>query len=373
MLLVVLGAGASADFAANGSDAPFWRPPLTDELVADDPRVIEMLNGVPLRAASGVIAEVRHLLKSRGGDDTLEDVLDELAARDGLESRTLIAFRLFVQAYLDRVSKRGMEEIGGVTNQTLLVRTIEHWRPDDEPVLYVTFNYDTILDQALAGEFGWDHRQGDQDTLAGYLSDPRFRLFKLHGSCNWGQRTTTVSPYTQYHVGSTPVNAPREALIRETAHLASLGVTAHFTFMDDPLQQAQDWWSTVTDETPAGGVPPNFFVVPALAIPLRTKATFTCPESHVSALRELLPQVDRIITIGWKAGEPDFVAMLGAVRKATRLVAVNRSQWSRQIVRRTLADGGVRLAFAAPDDGAERDHAFLNFVQSAALDSALHA
>jgi len=51
-------------------------------------------------------------------------------------------------------------------------------------------------------------------------------------------------------------------------------------------------------------------VFPALAIPVENKYEFSCPDRHVHMLETLLREVTHIATIGWRATEVDFLAML---------------------------------------------------------------
>ena len=73
------------------------------------------------------------------------------------------------------------------------------------------------------------------------------------------------------------------------------------------------------------GVAEQFLLLPALAVPLRTKATFVCPPDHIEKLRSELSKVDRIVSVGWKAGEPHFLDLLGVIEGPARLIVVNRS------------------------------------------------
>lgn len=49
---------------------------------------------------------------------------------------------------------------------------------------------------------------------------------------------------------------------------------------------------------------------PALAIPVERKNVFSCPPEHLKALADVLPEVRKIITVGWRASEQHFLAML---------------------------------------------------------------
>ena len=52
-----------------------------------------------------------------------------------------------------------------------------------EPTLFVTFNYDTMLEKAIEQELAV-HFQ----FMGSYVSRPDLKVFKLHGSVDWGHR-----------------------------------------------------------------------------------------------------------------------------------------------------------------------------------------
>jgi hypothetical protein len=54
----------------------------------------------------------------------------------------------------------------------------------------------------------------------------------------------------------------------------------------------------------------NCALFPALAIPVEEKVDFECPPDHVTALEAFLPQVTKILIIGWRAAEKPFLNML---------------------------------------------------------------
>jgi hypothetical protein len=56
--------------------------------------------------------------------------------------------------------------------------------------------------------------------------------------------------------------------------------------------------------------------LPAIAVPLENKATFECPDSHLAAMREWLPEVDRMLIIGWRGGEQHFLTELKRTLRA---------------------------------------------------------
>jgi len=134
------------------------------------------------------------------------------------------------------------------------------------------------------------------DYVLGRVPD-RFRVFKLHGSVNWGRCLTSgPSVVTQSQQARGPWGSA-EIMIENAA---ALGLS--------------DDYCVVTDDK-AGFVGPPLF--PAIAIPVVSKATFECPPAHVDMLRNLIPEVDRILAIGWRANERDFLNMLRDMNAAS--------------------------------------------------------
>ena len=96
----------------------------------------------------------------------------------------------------------------GVTNYKSLLNEIEWTNQGSQPVCLVTFNYDTLLEDAL---FDFALRI---NALADYTQKhPFYRLCKLHGSMNWAREVET-----ELHVQN-PGHSPsvaRELITRVT-------------------------------------------------------------------------------------------------------------------------------------------------------------
>jgi hypothetical protein len=54
----------------------------------------------------------------------------------------------------------------------------------------------------------------------------------------------------------------------------------------------------------------NSIGLPALSIPVENKDEFSCPPEHVEVLRSCIKNVTKIVTIGWRATERDFLQLL---------------------------------------------------------------
>jgi hypothetical protein len=329
MLLVVLGAGASYDAIGNRSQLPaperVWAPPLTRDLFGV-PNFLRILNDYP--AARGLAEHVRHALAVADRPTTLEDELDRAereAERDPLRRRALVAMRFYLQDLFKRCSEDWLESQAGLTNQQWLVRTIELWRASrDEPVLWVTFNYDTILDTAIEDHYGVD--LAATAGLQAYAADSRYVLIKLHGSYNWATRTSLAPAATWQDSLRRLINeAGNYNVIGPIRHLGrEAGRRVHVADLVELVQPGVELLS-----------------LPAIAIPLRSKDEFACPLEHVARLETLLPSVDRVLSIGWRGAEASFLERLKSIRQETMFWVVAGGPTGADETIRNIRDAGV--------------------------------
>jgi len=178
MLMVIIGAGASFDSSADhrASTYSLKRPPLANDLFHH--RYGRFRAQFP--QFQGVLAE----LVPKAGR-SVEDVLQRLQGESGanpMRHQQLAAIRYYLRSLLSVVPAEWLSVVGGFTNYNALLDQINNHRKGSEPVCLVTFNYDTLLETALAKECGMSW-----DVMDDYISHTEFKLFKLHGSTNWGR------------------------------------------------------------------------------------------------------------------------------------------------------------------------------------------
>lgn len=361
MLMVILGAGASYDFESSHTTLT-WRAPLTDSLVDPTSAARALLNDIPDHAAGGLVGHLR-AQRTKTNPVGLEADLDAVQAGGGAD-RELLAFRMYVHSYMQTVSAQGLEDVNWVTNQALLVRTIENWRRQepDRTVAYVTFNYDTILDQALAAQYGW-RPVDDLNTLRlnQYISgDPRFLLLKMHGSSDWAEMTDrSIDPFVarssdRAEVAKKILLAAAAAGPLNIAEPVGLASTRPWSF---------DWIRTRTGNQ-------TYCNVPAMALPLGSKVTFGCPQEHLAKFDSVWPNVDRLLTIGWKGGEPHFLDRLKLSPHSVRLEVVSKSEVTKRDVKERLEASGMAVNGSyTPGPGGE--WAFSSFLQDGGLEAFL--
>jgi len=281
MLMVVFGAGASYD---SDPDRPAYavstysRPPLARSLFA--PQYGGVIDQYP--ACRALVPRLRRAAH----DDTVaieqefQAILTEAANRRET-IRQLAATRYYIRAMIEGVTLGWMNETHGVTNYHVLVDRLDTWAQlSGEAIVYVTFNYDTLLDTALE-----DALRFRCTDMSHYVSNERIRLIKLHGSTNW--RRLAQNPAEIVAVGT---NVGNWAIDR----YADLQLITDYE-VASPLSSERN----------------HHVTVPAIAIPTETKgeADFELPPEHIEVLKGLIPHITRVIVVGWRGKEAHFTSL----------------------------------------------------------------
>jgi hypothetical protein len=297
MLMVIFGAGASFDSSptytlgmmppgatSDDNHNAYHRPPLAKELFANRPLFIEAIEFflqcktiVPRLRAPAVLSRQRSI-------ETLLQEIEQEAKTYSRGRQELGAVQCYLQRAISLCENRWLGITKGITNYLSLLREIEREHAGDEPVCLVTFNYDTLLEDAL-------ERLGYKiSKMEDYVDRPAlFRVFKLHGSTNWGQKVENEIP------GNINTGHPPSVLKHLIEHAKELCISNSFVLCNP------------TEMGVAEGKP----VFPALAIPVEKKDQFACPRTVVEQLAQVLPHVSKILVIGWRATERHFVGLLG--------------------------------------------------------------
>jgi hypothetical protein len=310
MLMVVFGAGASYDSAPSlrgkqSHEAPS-RPPLAKDLFQNREPFARTANNYKR------ILPIIPLLRETHGkpiEQVLETLQDE-AERYPEGQCQLAAVRYYLRDILWDCTKNWIQAAAGVTNyRSLLDQIARQHHQRGEQIALVTFNYDTLLEDAL----------GDKafrvEKVSDYVeSHPTYKLFKLHGSIDWARFLDSPSALTlnKYNLID---RAPQ------------LQVSETFT-----LNRGR------------ADVEEQILLFPAIAIPVQRKDRFECPQAHVEALYNLVPKVSQILFIGWQAQEDNFLKMLHEGLKSLKgimIVDENRGKAEAIAVRIQIGLGPV--------------------------------
>jgi len=303
MLLVIVGAGASYDSVPHlrppGNPD---RPPLANELFADRPEFVKVMER---------FGSCRpHIPSLRKDGVAVERVLAELQSQAAAYPKThseLAAILYYIRYAIYGCEERWKAHHSGITNYVTLLREIDRWRHEfNEQVLFVTFNYDTMLESAIEQEVRFMIGR-----LNDYVNHADYRLIKLHGSTNWG-RVVGLAPETYIHrMADEDLKDPAYVSIYQNSMIDDgENVTEKLTDQFELVHSAEILLSRKKE-----------LLFPAIALPIDKKDEFSCPDYHVTALADWIPQVDKIVTIGWRATETKFLDML-----ANRLTGLRGSQ-----------------------------------------------
>ena len=334
MLMVIFGAGASYDSspdfpAPSGIEvirSEPWRPPLTNELFLDTNGSFGDIVQKYTRLRY-ILPFLRQPQNNRSVEQQLEFYLEEASA-DEERQRQLFSVRYYLHDLFRKVSTEWLKRTNGVTNYATLIDQIRHLNRAGETVCLVSFNYDLLLDHAIFPT------GANTLPLEKHFSHTMFKLFKPHGSVDWarfavGPEASRFPSFADAPAG--PTRHPDQLIeLGPELRLSDQYVRANAT---DPDQMFTFDWS----------------IVPAIAIPVQTKTegTFQWPDSHRKYLEELLPQVTKILIIGWRGKEAHFLKLLreklprGGVTQITHLQAVGRdSSEASDISKQFVADIG---------------------------------
>lgn len=294
MLLVICGAGASFDSVPAipppppGKPTPEeYRPPLARELFELRPMFIQTLAQYPECRAI-----IPFLRKPKGTtlEGELQRLQEEAESFPKIKSQ-LAAVRYYLQQMLFRCEHGWNQSSMGITNYRSLLHIIEQWRQvHGESVCFVTFNYDTLIEEALSEV---DLRiKSISDYISGHS---HYALIKLHGSVTWSREVVAPRDFRT----DRGADAVRQELISRAADLR---------FGERYIYHAP--FATGIYSDPTAHPPEIKIVYPAIAIPIERKIKFECPKEHIEVLCSRLPKVKRVLIIGWRGMEESFLALM---------------------------------------------------------------
>lgn len=305
--MVILGAGASYDSVpeyppppatrAFGRERFESRPPLANEL---------FLNTGLFKRSIDRFPDCHHIvpyLRDLPEDESVEQALEKLQAeapRDSERYRQLAAIQYYLQFVIYECVNQWRGDAGPITNYKTLLDQLRRSRQHGEPVCVVTFNYDCMIEDALA-TVGVPINE-----IEGYIANDKFKIFKLHGSTNWARevdaKTDLIGPRDQWQVGEE---------IRRQIGVVEISGRYRIVEGQTPISQI--------DRIP---------LFPAIAVPFETGKSFECPQDHLDCLKAILPDTRKALVIGWRGAEQHFLQLLkeSFVNKIVPTLAVAESK-----------------------------------------------
>jgi hypothetical protein len=301
--MYVFGAGASAfcQFKSGKNELlnHALRPPLGPDLFSA--RFSYYINRYP------GLKLILPKFEARGNDieAILEDDWADLMQRRDLElAAQHVQLQFFLQEIFKLISESVTENFYRHSLHTLFVQNIlRKWDTENRPV-FVSFNYDTILEDALEKQLRIKF-----DSIGKYVNQgehSKLLFFKPHGSCNWG-----------WEFNKTKVNiAP--------THVAKMLYDNHYTpaqiyyeLLGPGMLTTEGWGFEAANNARGIGrltpnrnkikvVEPGKVYFPALLLPYRDKDDFVMPYNMQIHMESSMCNIEELVLIGWKGSEDLF-------------------------------------------------------------------
>jgi hypothetical protein len=266
-VVVVLGAGASLGCASHGPSGNERDPPLVTDLFDGEPRIKVVLSQYPRAAAAG--AEIRRRRNPRAVEDFIRERFKD--SDNAIDQLKFLSIPYYLQELLFRVSHGYTRD---PNNYDVLIAGLLRLPTQ---VLFVTMNYDTLLDDRLHAV------AGELERLDDYVRpEHNWALIKLHGSITWVRRIATDDSIDPFSPTFDPKLIDDTILLRrenDIGRLRSEGTTHYF---------------------------------PALSVPVGAADEMNCPPFHVDFLRQALGRAEGIhlLVIGYSGHDREVLELL---------------------------------------------------------------
>ena len=275
---MILGAGASYDsFARVPAPGQFlgsqWRPPLANQL-------FESRWGPYIQRFPQMHAIIPELEREDSDVERLLEKFQTESKEHPRRNNQLIAIRYYLQTMLESCLDNWQNATRGVTNYKVLLDLIEHRVRG--PKILVSFNYDTLLEEALDSSIGIRIAE-----LSDYVKYD-YKIVKIHGSINWVHKVMGPLISVQSSpelVSAEVIDKASKLKIDRSFHLTQ---RHHIPVLDDKA------------------------TIPALSIPVASKSDYEAPNEQTAALAECLPEITKVVVIGWRGAEDLFSSTLAA-------------------------------------------------------------
>ncbi len=276
---VILGAGASYDVGGKGSplDASF-RPPLAIDLFNIEKHGAYW--NILRRYSGAKFLGQRLARKSASGIIDIERELREYAKHPNKEIRE--AFK-HIPAYLrDLLFSVSTVYTAVPSSYVELVQTL--LADYEHDVLFLTLNYDNLLEQALTLFNSSKFQFSDINQYAD--KSRNVKVVKIHGSINWFRRLPGGQGVDWYSI------------------VADLDIFEQLTEGDILIADAVN---TVRDK-----VLENHKLYPILTAPLAGKGLIdvVCPDSHITAAKQFMTDCNKFLIIGTSGLDEDLLELL---------------------------------------------------------------
>ncbi len=297
-LTIILGAGASHSLNPDPKalDNQGYRPPLAADIFRGNAEFRRILNKYPLAEvlASDIDRKIRQNKEGVGLEQILKEYESSLkSGKDSLITRNFLQIPLYLNELFGEIAVHFTKQPDEYNNLvTLALEKLDE-------VLFLTLNYDTLLEIPLARNFGVDF-----SNEVDYINQSGWLLVKLHGSTNW------YRPF------------PQEAQALDDAEYFQI---LKSTQLPLPLQKHFVFFKIFEHAKKYDGNTP---VYPAITVPVDGKYDINCPETHQAKAKEFLADCHNYLIIGTSGKDQDLLDLLKNNAKGGRTLLVGREEAS---------------------------------------------
>jgi hypothetical protein len=173
-------------------------------------------------------------------------------------------------------------------------------------------------------------------------------------------------PYTMYTIhdhlqlANYLVSQADKIQMRDKFHLIPMDFLKEpiTSFMESPGMEPISPFMKIPGKEPQGRAQP---VLPAISIPLENKEQgYECPQDHLDHLTRSLSKVDKLLIVGWKAAEKDFVTLLtmGLPKDIQKAIVSSSLESAKRTCSKLTSSGLEREGWFLGEEG------FTNLIQS---------
>jgi uncharacterized protein YaiE (UPF0345 family) len=290
--MVIFGAGASCQYSYN-MESGDYNPPLTKDIFQLP--YTETLKDFP--GAHTLASEIK--LHTNSLEEYFEKQWKRVSENyDPLLMEKLISCQYYIaNLFLSISSICSGSDTSNYYN--IVKQAREYADSNGELVIFVNFNYDLLLEEALIADARYNF-----DTIDSYIDWKQGNLlyFKPHGSCNWGRFIDTKK-----------LNIPGNSEFNRFSFIQF----AHYLYDRKMLPyEFSEYFKEEINIISSKIVTNNLLVessdlyMPQLLIPYKNKDEFVMPEAHLQMLNSVLPHIEEILIIGWKGTESKFQSLI---------------------------------------------------------------
>jgi hypothetical protein len=291
--LVILGAGASYDYCNTIRKTPHNSLPLANNLFSDD--YAHKLFFYP-----GVQSLIGPINLSGDLEKFIQDKWNTITRHEDRRNLSkLINFQYYLHdLFMDLSRQHGKNYTSNYYTLTDLAD--QYATQTGEHVVFVNFNYDTLVETTMKKSF--QYRFDNVNDYVDYQKR-RLLLFKPHGSCNWVRK---FNPAIAQHLDkSYNINSCR--ILSQLLHKANISfdILNQYLNLDFEILDYDEVIHACPDDYKE-----NILYLPQLIFPIKEKDEFVMPSGSVGYMDYFLSNITNILIIGWKGAEENFQQLL---------------------------------------------------------------